>query len=331
MPNLVTHYLCGLEAVKNIQNSDCKSLLQKYQNVFNLGAQGPDVLFYYEVWPWTKKTLETNIGQVMHVQGVNAFFRAFMDYILKQNAYVKNILTVYLMGFVCHNLMDSECHPYIFYRSGFKTEAKESENISIYRHRRFEVSIDVLLAKKFLNKKVHEINCEKRMELKEPEKKAIIEMFQSTIKTVYDATLSRTKLNKSIKDMLLVEKMLKDSWGIKKRIIGVIDNLLYGFPLFSSLIFPLKLDDGLDYLNLSKKEWHMPHDSSISSNRTFLDLFYDASQKTQKFCDLLYACIFGGNGSIPGTLKLLGNNSYLSGIDCEQSADFKYSDLIFEE
>jgi hypothetical protein len=44
MPNLVTHYLCGLEAVKMIENKECKKLIEQNKNVFNLGVQ---VLIYF--------------------------------------------------------------------------------------------------------------------------------------------------------------------------------------------------------------------------------------------------------------------------------------------
>lgn len=329
MPNLVTHYLCGLEATKKIENVKCKNLIAKYQQVFNLGLQGPDILFYYEVWPWTKKTIKPNIGQIMHTSKVNKVFKSLIEYIVKQKDSAKEILTVYLMGFVSHNCMDSIGHPYIFYRSGFTSPSNNNENLFLYYHRRFEVSIDVLLCQKLLDKKVYEIDCDKLIEVSDAEINLLSDLYEHIIDEVFNQNAEKKKIKRSIKETLFVEKLLKDPTGIKKKIVGFLDKTIYGFPLFSSLIFPLKLDDGIDYLNVSNREWYMPFDKEIKSTKSFMDLFHEACHKSQRYCEVLFSAIFNDNSSIPYTLKLLGNNSYTSGVDCDTPVVFKYSDIVF--
>jgi len=331
MPNLVTHYLCGLEAIKNIENEKCRELIIKHQNVFNLGLQGPDILFYYGIWPWSAKVDLPNIGQVMHTSKVNLVFKGFIDYILEQNDYIKDILTVYLMGYLSHNCMDSISHPYIFYRSGFKTASDTNENLYIYYHRRFETAIDVLLCKKLLNKKVHEIGHDKLFKITETERNIIGEMYESITKALFNSCVPKEKVSRAIKDMILVEKLFKDPFGIKKKAVASIDHLIYGFPLFSSIIFPRKVTDGLDYLNLKHSEWCMPFDKNQKSTLSFVDLFKEAYQKSQRFCDVLFSSIFQDNSSIPYSLKLFGNNSFTSGIDCDIPIKFRYHNIIFKD
>lgn len=331
MPNLVTHYLCGLEAIKNINSKKCKALINKRQNIFNLGVQGPDILFYYGIWPWSAKVDSPSIGHDMHVSKVNLVFKGLIDYIIKQNDYIKKILTVYLMGYLSHNCMDSISHPYIFYRSGFKTASDTNENLYIYYHRRFETAIDVLLCKRLLNKKVHEINHDKLIEITSTEQNIISEMYESVIKAVFNFSVPKNKISQAIKDMILVEKLFKDPHGVKKKAVASLDYLIYGFPLYSSIIFPREITDGLDYLNLKNSEWCMPFDKNQKSTQSFVDLFKEAYQRTQRFCDVLYSSIFTNNSSIPYALKLFGNNSYTSGIDCDIPVEFKYHDIIFKK
>lgn len=330
MPNIVTHYLCGLESIKNIENNEIKELISNFQNVFNLGTQGPDILFYHEVWPWTSRAFPTNIGNTVHISKVNIVFKEIIDYIIKQNNYVKDVLTVYFMGFLSHNCMDSISHPYIFYRSGFKKNINDSENLYICYHRKFETSIDVLMCDMLLNKKVHEIRPYQLISVSSKEQNIISEMYESVIKTVFNIQIPKKEICKAIKDMILVEKLCKDPYEIKRKIVSKIDALIYGFPLYSSLIFPHKITDGLDYLNLKHSEWCMPHDKNIKSKLSFIDLFNEACQRTQRFCNVLYHSIFHDNSSIQYALKLFGNNSYISGIDCNIHAEFKYQDIIFE-
>ncbi|MHB8064287.1 MAG: zinc dependent phospholipase C family protein [Ruminiclostridium sp.] len=331
MPNFVTHYLCGVEAVKNIASEKCRELIRKHQNVFNLGTQGPDILFYYGIWPWSGKVNSPGIGHDMHVSKVNLVFKGFIDYILKQNDYIKNILTVYFMGYLCHNCMDSIGHPYIFYKSGFKTASDPNENLYICYHRRFETAIDVLLCKLLLNKKVYEIGHDKLMEISLNEQNIISEMYESVINSVYNTNVPKKKIRQALKDMIFVEKVFKDPHGIKKKAVASLDHLIYGFPLFSSIIFPLKLTDGLDYLNLKNTEWCMPFDRNLKSKLSFLELFKEAHKRTQRFCDVAFSAIFSDNSSIPYSLKLFGNDSFTSGIDCDIPAEFRYHDIIFKK
>ncbi len=330
MPNLVTHYLCGLEAVKMIENKECKKLIEQYKNVFNLGVQGPDILFYYGIWPWSPKTKYGTIGEKFHISKVNIVFSNIIDYILKQEGTVKDILTVYFMGFLCHNCLDSITHPYIFYKSGFKTDDDQRTNLYHYYHRRFETSIDVLMCNRLLKKKVHEIRINKLIGIPVRERDIIGDMYESVIASVFNFKIPGKLISRAIKDMNIVEKLLRDPHGIKKKFVAGADQLLYGFPLFSSLIFPLQLKDGLDYLNLAKKEWAMPYDKNRKSNLSFIEMFKEACDKTQRFCQVLYSTITENTSNVSNALKLFGNNSYTSGINCDLSVKFKYHDIIFD-
>lgn len=329
MPNIVTHYLCGLESIKKFESKKCKELIGKFQNVFNLGTQGPDILFYHEVWPWRSKKLLSNIGNTVHTTKVNQVFKAIIDYIVKQNDDIKNILTVYFMGFLSHNCMDSISHPYIFYRSGFKTPTNSNENLFICYHRKFETSIDVLMCDMLLKKKVHEIRPYELISITSTEQNIISEMYSSVIKAVFNIQIPKKQICKAITDMIFVEKLCKDPYGIKRKVVSKIDDLIYGFPLYSSIIFPHKITDGLDYLNINNRQWCMPHDENIKSSLSFIDLFNEACKRTQRFCDILYSSIFCDNSNIPYALELFGNNSYLSGVDCDIPAHFRWQDIIF--
>jgi hypothetical protein len=131
-------------------------------------------------------------------------------------------------------------------------------------------------------------------------------MYESVIASVFNFNIPSKLISKAIKDMNTVEKILRDPYGIKKKLVAAIDHLIYGFPLFSSLIFPLRLKDGLDYLNLGKNEWAMPYDKARKSNLTFIDMFKEACDKTQRFCQVLYSTITEDTPNVSYALKLFG-------------------------
>lgn len=104
MPTTYAHDLFG----KNIYPylpGDLKKIIRKNQNLFRIGLHGPDILFYY----MTRPTV-TGTGIGMHHEDGAHFFERGMT-LVRQNHDEK--LLAYLMGFGCHYLLDSACHPYI--------------------------------------------------------------------------------------------------------------------------------------------------------------------------------------------------------------------------
>jgi hypothetical protein len=81
MPSLLTHYLCGNEMLKVLQNEDLINIITKYRQIFNIGTQGPDIFFYYRVWPWLDSKGINKLGERMHVEKVNDFFINAVEYI----------------------------------------------------------------------------------------------------------------------------------------------------------------------------------------------------------------------------------------------------------
>ena len=62
MPASYTHQCFGDDLLRYM-NSDHKTLIKQYKNLFNLGLQGPDLLFYYHP---LKKNRVQDIGIKMH-------------------------------------------------------------------------------------------------------------------------------------------------------------------------------------------------------------------------------------------------------------------------
>lgn len=106
MPSIAAHYYFGQEIVKRVGwgNSEISEIIQQNKAVFNLGLQGPDLLFYYRPY---RKNKVTGLGIEIHSQPA----RNFIDYALKNIREVKsNAALGYLMGLTCHFVLDSSLH-----------------------------------------------------------------------------------------------------------------------------------------------------------------------------------------------------------------------------
>lgn len=74
---------------------------------YRIGLHGPDVLFYYKPF---KKNAVSDQGTRMHQEPASVIFRHCKE-LLAEDGDPK--LLAYTLGFICHFMLDSTCHPYI--------------------------------------------------------------------------------------------------------------------------------------------------------------------------------------------------------------------------
>lgn len=105
MPTTYAHDLFGQKAYAFL-NPEIKQIIRKNKNLFRIGLHGPDILFYD-----IPNARVTGTGIAMHREAAAPFFERGMT-IVRQKKDEK--LLAYLLGFACHYLLDSTCHPYVY-------------------------------------------------------------------------------------------------------------------------------------------------------------------------------------------------------------------------
>lgn len=107
MPTTYAHYTFGKEVLKII-DEDLKKIINENIVLFNIGLHGPDILFYYEP---LKSNDISKMGHEIHSQNADVFFERAKKII--NNCECFDAACAYIMGFICHYMLDSQCHPYI--------------------------------------------------------------------------------------------------------------------------------------------------------------------------------------------------------------------------
>ncbi len=107
MPGFYTHARFGEEVFK-VLNTEVKDRIKGYEELFYIGLQGPDILFYYKAY---KSNAISRKGYAQHGLPGKAFFQPAREKIAAcENA---DAAFSYIAGFICHFTLDSQCHPYI--------------------------------------------------------------------------------------------------------------------------------------------------------------------------------------------------------------------------
>ena len=106
MPTTYTHDIFGKEVYKRLP-SEIKEAIRESKSMYLIGLHGPDILFYYQ--PLMKNRV-SGLGHQVHQREAAEFFcQAVVKYQEEPTAQMLS----YLLGFGCHYILDSACHPYV--------------------------------------------------------------------------------------------------------------------------------------------------------------------------------------------------------------------------
>lgn len=107
MPALYAHYRFGARVSRRL-DGDLKDIVKKYHAQFVIGLQGPDLFFFYRPWSLNRVS---KYGYRLHSLSAAPFFEHGISVVKEKGRDSGEY--AYLLGFLCHFILDSECHPYV--------------------------------------------------------------------------------------------------------------------------------------------------------------------------------------------------------------------------
>jgi hypothetical protein len=107
MPSCVAHYQFGRDVLCRL-GSDLQSSVEEYEKEYVIGLQGPDIFFFYR--PYSKNRI-SQYGEARHSQSAIRMFAPILENVLEKAA------LSYMLGLVCHYVLDKRCHPYVNFHS----------------------------------------------------------------------------------------------------------------------------------------------------------------------------------------------------------------------
>lgn len=109
MPATYTHAVYG-DKVYQLCDDKMKALIDQYRGYYDIGLSGPDILFFYRPIGKDEKGI-SDLGNHMHELAARDFFTQARCKI-KESSNPEAALA-YILGFINHFVLDSECHPII--------------------------------------------------------------------------------------------------------------------------------------------------------------------------------------------------------------------------
>ena len=325
MPGMISHYLCGELCSGRLLGSEIGGVIERHRQIYNLGTQGPDFFFYYI--PCLIRPSIYRLGNVIHTSRVGEFFRSLLTHAMKLEGDEREAALSYICGYLTHYALDGNAHPYIYYKSGFKTEGDSRPSIHYsVRHQNFETNVDILMLKLATGQKPADKKLWKLINVSRRQAAGAASVISSGLRDVYGVQLGKRQVYRAMSSMVIITRVLQSRKGRRKRLIGSVEGLIMKEKGYvSSLIHEQEAGD-YDYLNLRRDVWSYPWDNPHSEDASLQNLAY--TDMFQKAVDDSVSFIEGFDRLLRGTLclddflKMIGNNSFSTGQDCKVKLDF---------
>lgn len=315
MPATYTHHIFTNDVFKSLDDTVKKRLDSSIQ-LFYLFGKSFDNLFFSK----------TKLGYYAHGNNSNLYFRNIVKY-MKENALENDgDILAYLYGAICHYVLDSTIHPYVYYKAG---QYRWNQETLKYRgkHSYVETMMDAALYEHVYNSPIYKANFRKEFPSNLKFSDNLRDIMNYVFVNTFDYEVEKkvsTLYYKGYKNFMFVLKHgMASRFGFKMPIYRLADKLkLYKKgPLVNFCYYVKKIDYSV--LNLEHKEWNHPSDKNITFHYSFYDLYDIAILKARDYINDLDLAL-RGEKDLEEALNAIGNLSYYTGLDASESHPLKY-------
>lgn len=315
MPSTITHAYFANDVYKKLK-------LKKYidLDLLKIFSQGPDILFFYYSFNYSKTKKMKKLSEKMHRTNTQDYFYNLISYIKNNKLESNKQVMSYLYGNILHYTLDSTIHPYVFYKTGVYNKNKPHTKKYKGLHSDMEKYIDQYFLSKREKLNINKIKIHKDF--------FKIKKFNSELNKTIDYTFEKTfkQLNiskyyyKSILIMKSLYYLLRyDPYKIKYYIYTLIDKLLPFFDFnFRTISYAEPSFNKDYYLNIKNKKWNHPCSKKEIYSYSFFDLYDISIKKAIKLINETNKILYE-NKNTEYSKNIFTNLSYVTGKNCDSN------------
>ena len=286
-------------------------------------GQSTDSLMFYNLFSILPGKNIRDFQKYFHTNKTQEFFINLINYI-KENDYTEDIdVNSFLVGAICHYVLDSTVHPYIYYKTGYFNKNDKSTYKYNNVHTFMETFLDNDMIKRRESINPYKFNISKFSFDTSKFSNELNDTIKYTFKETFDVDNMDKIYYKSLKQMRnSIFIFRQDRYGIKKFFYKLADTFTSKRVFrFEAISYHYPLNDRHNFLNENHKLWRNPCDYSLTSEESFLDLYL----KALKLAKVMICASFDYiNGKDIELEKIFINKSYITGLDCELDKELKY-------
>ncbi len=319
MPASVTHAYFAKD-VYDVLPKEIKSNLSVDR--CRMFGQSTDAFMFYNLFSLFPGKKIRKFQYYFHTNHTQSFFIHLLEYMRDNDIHDQDTYS-FLVGFICHYVLDSTLHPFVVYKTGYMEKGKPSTYQYNNMHAFMETFIDndMIRRREKTNPYQFDIGkfCFQLKPFSNELNQAIRYSFLSTFEMDHMDKIYFKSL-KQMKNALLFFR--KDRYGIKKFGYKMVDKITPKWTYrFEAISYHYPLEDKNNYLNSSHKLWRNPIQYNLTSNESFLDLYLKAIRKAKVIVCASFDYLDGKEIDLE---QIFPNISYVTGLDCNNHKELKY-------
>lgn len=309
------------EILKHLKEDELNRFNEKLDLYYTF-AQSHDYLFYYT---FGKNKKEINrFGHHAHWNKTQDYLINIIKYIQETQQENNPELLAYLYGSITHYVLDTTCHPFIFYKTGIYRKNKPETRKYFGGHNRIEKDLDAYYYKKYTGKDYNHCNVTKEIIGKPIFSDNLITSISKAYKDTYNKDNIGYYYQKGVNNARVIYNLvINDRFGIKKSFYKFLDLIINKNQKYISTYSTYIKNPNLNYLNLENKEWNHPSKPEIKYNHSFEDLFNISVDKSIKIIREINKVLYS-NKSIEEILEYIPNLDYSTGLPLDNNCSSRY-------
>ena len=200
MADFLTHILLSDDVLERIESRRVLEGIQRHRTLYRLGAQGPDPLFFYNLFPGKGKDHLRELGRTMHRQHTGEFLK--MGFSRLQNLSWDQewmALAAYLSGFICHFTLDRLLHPYVYWAENSWIWSVDGHLVKT-THQAVEISLDVLFWEERCMAPAYKVKTRRLIDIGKDWPASVKNFLMDAFESIYHIKTDGKKLRKVLRD-----------------------------------------------------------------------------------------------------------------------------------
>ncbi len=321
MPATITHAFFAKDVFDILPQDIKKRINPKRIKMF---GQGMDSLMFYNLFSFQKGKDIRKFKDHFHDNNTREYFVNLLNYIRDNNYTSDYDVNSYVSGMICHYVLDSTVHPFVYYKTGYFEKHRPSTYKYNNIHQFMETFIDNDMARRRANGNPYKFpignfcfDLDHRFSTKL--KKSIDYSFLKT----YSIKNMNEIYFKSLKQMRTALTLFRrDTTGIKKGIYKLVDTITpKNYFRFEAVSYHYPLNDRHNFLNNEHNLWRNPCVYDMTSTESFVDLYLKAIKQAKTIICASFDYIDGKDIDLE---KIFTNLSYITGLNCDEKKELKY-------
>ena len=320
MPATVTHAYFAEDVYDTLPDS-IKSLVSPSR--VRMFGQSSDPLMFYNLFNLKCGKDIRKLDKIFHSSKTRKYFITLINYIKNNNLSSDGDVSSFLVGFICHYVLDSNIHPYVFYKTGLFKKCDSNTYKYNNLHAFMETFFDNYLIRQKENINPYKFNIGKFCFDTRRFSNDLVKTIDYSFKSTYKVSNMGNIYYKALRQMKFsLNTFRKDRYGIKKFVYKLVDTFTpRSMFRFEAISYHYPLYDRHNFLNSDHSMWRNPLVYDITSCESFLDLYLRSLKEARNIIVDTFKYI---NGEDIDLDSIFTNKSYVTGLDCKLGSDLKY-------